>query len=56
MICTIEMPNADAEAILRFLQRVDAAKACDGDPYERSRLESALEVVTEALESGINDA
>jgi hypothetical protein len=56
MICTIEMPNADAEALLRFLQAVDVSKQCHGDPYEQSRLESALEAVTEAVEAGIGDA
>ena len=56
MISTLEMPTADAEALLRFLKAVSITEQCDGDPYESSRLESALEAVTEALESGINDA
>ncbi len=45
----LEMPMADAEALLRLVQRVDAAKECPSDPYERSRLEGALESLVEAL-------
>jgi hypothetical protein len=56
MICTLEMPNADAEALLRLLRVVDTSQSCGGDPYEQSRLESALEAVAEAIEAGINDA
>lgn len=37
-------------ALLRFGQRVDAAKECPSDPYKRSRLEGALEALVEALE------
>lgn len=56
MICTLEIPNADAEALLRFLQSVKVDEQCHGDPYEQSRLLGALEDVTEAIEAGINDA
>ena len=50
---TLEMPNNDAEALLRFLQRVDAAKECPSDPYERNRLEGDLEALAEALEQDL---
>lgn len=40
---TLEIPNADAEALLRFLQKVNAQEQCPSDPWEASRLESALE-------------
>jgi len=56
MICTIEMPNNDAEALLRFLRAVNIDEQCHGDPYEQSRLQGAMEAVTEALEAGIEDA
>lgn len=56
MICTIEMPNNDAEALLRFLKAVNVDEQCYGDPYEQSRLETALEALTEAIEAGIEDA
>lgn len=56
MICTIEMPNADAEALLRFLRAANIDEQCHGDPYEQSRLSSALEALTEGLEAGIDDA
>jgi len=49
----LEMPKADAEALLRFVQRVDVAKECPSDPYERSRLEGALEALIEALEQDL---
>lgn len=55
MVCTIEMPNADAEALLRFLRAVDIGSQNGDDPYERSRLETALEALTEAIEAGVND-
>lgn len=51
---TLDIPNNDAEALLRFLQRVDAAKECPSDPYERSRLEGALEALLEALEQDLS--
>lgn len=50
----LEMPKADAEALLRFVQRVDAAKECPSDPYERSRLEGALEALIEALRQDLS--
>lgn len=53
MNCTLEMPNNDAEALLRFIKELDTATLCDGDPYERSRLLGALEAVTEAIEEGL---
>ena len=56
MICSIEMPNNDAEALLRFLRAVNIDEQCHGDPYEQGRLQSALEAVTEAMEAGMNDA
>ncbi|MEH6387425.1 MAG: hypothetical protein V7772_06055 [Pseudomonas profundi] len=56
MVCTIEMPNADAEALLRFLKTVDTRSQSNGDPYEQSRLEAALEELTEAIEAGVGDA
>lgn len=46
---TLEIPNADAEALLRFLQKVNAQEQCPSDPWETSRLESALEALVEAL-------
>lgn len=46
----LEMPNADAEALLRFAQRTNAREQCPSDPWEASRLESALEALVEALE------
>lgn len=45
----IEIPRADAEALLRFVRAVDVKSACPGDPYERNRLEGALEALEEAL-------
>ena len=51
---TLEMPRSDAEALLRFVQRVDAAKECPGDPCKRSRLEGALEALIEALEQDLS--
>ena len=53
MICTIEMPDNDAEALLRFLKAVNVDEQCHGDPYEQSRLQGALEAVTEAVEAGM---
>lgn len=50
----LEMPKADGEALLRFVQRVDAAKECPRAPYERSRLEGALEALAEALEQDLS--
>lgn len=47
---TLEMPNADAEALLRFVQKVNAREQRPSDPWEASRLESALEALVEALE------
>lgn len=47
----LEIPNADAEALLRHVKRVDARAEAKGDPYEASRLESALEALAEALEA-----
>ncbi len=29
----LEMPNADAEALLRFVQKVNARKQCPSDPF-----------------------
>lgn len=49
----LEMPRADAEALLRFVQRVDVQRECPGDPYEKSRLEGALEALMEALEQDL---
>tara|TARA_Y100001938_G_scaffold149551_1_gene236749 strand:- start:81 stop:248 length:168 start_codon:yes stop_codon:yes gene_type:complete len=49
----LEMPNADAEALLRFVQKVDAREQCPSDPWEASRLESALEALAEALEADL---
>lgn len=49
----LEMPNADAEAVLRFVQKVNARKQCPSDPWEASRLESALEALVEALEADV---
>lgn len=49
----LEMPRADKEALLRFVQRVDVQRECPGDPYERSRLEGALEALAEALEQDL---
>jgi len=53
MFCTLTMPNNDAEALLRFIKAVDVAKQCDGDPYEQSRLETALEELIEGIEKGL---
>lgn len=50
---TLEMPNADAEALLRFVRKVNAREQCPSDPWEASRLESALEVLVEALEADV---
>lgn len=52
MFCTLTMPNNDAEALLRFLKAVDVARQCN-DPYERSRLETALEELIEGIEKGL---
>lgn len=49
----LEIPNADAEALLRFLQKVNAQEQCPSDPWEASRLESALEELVEALEADL---
>lgn len=49
----LEMPNADAEALLRFVQNVNAREQCPSDPWEASRLESALEALVEALEADV---
>lgn len=49
----LEMPRADTEALLRFVQRVDVQRECPGDPYERSRLEGAQEALMEALEQDL---
>ncbi|MCG4453304.1 hypothetical protein LJY18_08280 [Pseudomonas sp. MMS21-TM103] len=46
---TLEIPNADAEALLRFAQQVNAREQCSSDPWEASRLESALQALIEAL-------
>lgn len=51
---TLDIPRADAEALLRFVQRVNAAEQSPGDPYERSRLEGALEALIEALEQDLS--
>jgi len=53
MFCTLTMPNNDAEALLRFLRTVEADKHCHGDPYERSRLETALEELVKEIEKGL---
>lgn len=50
----LEIPNADAEALLRFAQRTNAREQCPSDPWEASRLESALEALVEALERALN--
>lgn len=46
----LEIPMADAEALYRFIKGVNAREACQGDPYETSRLEGALEAILEAFE------
>lgn len=50
---SLEIPNNDAEALLRFLKNVDTQKACPGDPYERSRLQDALEAIVDVLEQDL---
>lgn len=45
----LEIPKADAEALLRFLQKVNAQEQCPSAPWEASRLESALEELVAAL-------
>lgn len=50
---TLEIPNADAEALLRFVQQVNAREKCPSDPLEASRLESALEALVAALEADL---
>lgn len=50
----LEIPRADAEALLRFIQSVDIREASPKDPYERSRLEGALEALIEALEQELS--
>lgn len=50
---TLEMPNADAEALLRFVQQIKAREHCPSDPWEASRLDSALEALMEALEADL---
>lgn len=50
---SLEMPNADAEALLRFVQQINAREQCPSDPWEASRLESALEALVEALEENL---
>lgn len=52
----LEIPTADAEALLRFVRRVDVKKECPGDPYERSRLEGALDELIEALEQELHQS
>ncbi|HCS8192674.1 hypothetical protein [Pseudomonas aeruginosa] len=49
----LEMPNADAEALLRFVQKVIVREQYPSDPWEASRLESALEALVEALEADV---
>jgi hypothetical protein len=49
----LEIPNADAEALLRFVQQVNAREQCSSDPWEASRLESALEALVDALEADL---
>lgn len=44
---TPEIPNADADALLLSLQKVNAQEQCLSDPMEASRLESALEELVE---------
>lgn len=53
MTIELDMPNADAEALLRFIKSVNAREACHGDPYEASRLEGALEALVEAMEAAV---
>lgn len=50
---TLEIPNADAEALLRFVRQVNALEQCSSDPWETSRLESALDALVEALEADL---
>lgn len=50
---SLEMPNADAEALLRFVQQINVREQCPSDPWEASRLESALEALVEALEANL---
>lgn len=52
-LITLEIPNSDAEALLRFVQKVNAKELCPSDPWEASRLESALEALVEALEADL---
>lgn len=49
----LEIPNADGEALLRFIQGVNAQKECHGDPWEASRLEGALESLVEAIQDAL---
>lgn len=53
MSIILEMPNADAEALLRFVKKVIAREQCPSVPWEASRLESALEALEEALEADV---
>ncbi len=52
-LITLEIPNADAEALLRFLLKIDAREQCPSDPWEASRLGSALEELVMALEADL---
>ncbi|MBD9483754.1 hypothetical protein IB229_12270 [Pseudomonas sp. PDM14] len=49
----LDIPNADAEALLRFVKQANARELCSSDPWESSRLESALEALAEALEASL---
>lgn len=49
----LEIPNADAEALLRFVQQANAQEQCLPDPWEASRLKSALEALAEVLEADL---
>lgn len=49
----LDMPNSDAEALLRFVQQANTRAQCPSDPWEASRLESALEALAEALEASL---
>lgn len=48
----LDTPNADAEALLRFVKQATTREQCSSDPWEASRLKSALEALEEALKSG----
>lgn len=49
----VEMPRADLEALERFLLGVDAKKVSPEDPYEASRLEGALDELTDAVSAAL---